>query len=261
MLLTVDIGNTNTVFGGFDGDKLKFVSRINTDKRKMPDEYAIQLKDLLRHYDHHPADFDGAIISSVVPPLHLTLKLAIESLLGCPVLSASPGVKTGLNIKIDSPAILGADLVCGAVAALKKYPLPCIILDMGTATKFSVIDKDGGFLGVSILPGVGISIDALSLKTAQLPHISLENASKVIGTNTIDSMKSGIIFGTASMIDGMIARIKDEMKQDNFTVVATGGIARLIVPYCNSEIILDNNLVLDGLYHIYRKNTTKRQNS
>lgn len=258
MILTIDIGNTNTVFGAYKDDKLLFISRISTDKNKMPDEYSIKINSILKYYKCDPSCFTGAIISSVVPPLLLTIKQAVENLIHCPVLTASPGVKTGLNIKIDNPASLGADLVCGAVAALRKYDLPCILLDMGTATKFSVLDENGCFLGVSILPGLGISLDALSRRTAQLPHISLENANSVIGTNTIDSMKSGIIFGTASMVDGMVDRITDELGLSAPpTVVATGGISPMIIPYCKNNILLDAHLILDGLYAIYQKNTKK----
>lgn len=259
MILAIDIGNTNTVFGAYKNDELVFVSRISTDKNMMPDEYAIKINSILRYYDHLPSEFSGAIISSVVPPLLLNVKYAVEHLLNCPVLTASPGVKNGLNIKIDNPATLGADLVCGAVSALNKYKLPCIIIDLGTATKFSVLNESGVFLGVSIMPGIGISLDALSGKTAQLPHISLENVENVIGTNTIDSMTSGIIFGNASMVDGMIARITSELNLSSPPcVVATGGMSPMIIPYCHSEIIIDSNLILDGLYLIYKKNAPKK---
>lgn len=254
MVLTVDVGNTNTVLGGFDGEELKFVSRIKTDKYKMPDEYAILFQQIISINGFSTKQFDGAIISSVVPPLHSTLKKAISTLLKCRVLTVSPGTKTGLNIRIDNPGILGADLVCSAVAAMNRYPMPCIIVDLGTATKFSVLDKDSYFLGVSIMPGVQISLDALSRNTAQLPHIDFENASVVIGTNSIDSMRSGIVFGTASMIDGMVERLNQEIGQEA-TVVITGGIATNIIPHCKTKMIVNPNLVLYGLNDIYHKNT------
>jgi len=212
----------------------------------MQDEYAIDFRGVLEFHGYSPEMFDGAIISSVVPPLLPTLKKAISSLFNCRVLTVSPGTKTGLNIRIDNPGMLGADLVCGAVAAMGRYKMPCIIVDLGTATKFSVLDKDSYFLGVSILPGVNISLDALSKRTAQLPHIEFEDAHAVIGTNSIDSMRSGIVFGTASMIDGMIERLNEEIGE-KATVVVTGGIASNIVSKCKSEIIVDENLLLYGL--------------
>lgn len=256
MVLTVDVGNTNIVLGAYDeNDTLKFTSRIATEASKMEDQYAIELADILRLYGYNASQFDGAIISSVVPPLSPTLKAAIKKLLKCKVLLVSAGIKTGLNIKIDDPAILGSDLVCAAVASLAKYPTPTIIFDMGTATTISALDRDGAFLGGSILPGVKVSLKALSSSTAQLPHINTEIAGNiVIGKNSIDAMKSGIILGTASMIDGMIDRYKEVLGEDAF-VVATGGLASTIIPHCRREITVDDSLLSEGLYMIYKKNT------
>lgn len=253
MILTVDVGNTNIVLGGFKGNKLLFVSRLQTNKYKMADEYTIQFKSLLDLYGFSPNEFEGAIISSVVPPLLPTLKQSIKQLFKCKVITVSPGTKTGLNIITDNPAILGADLVCGAVGAMARYQMPCIIIDLGTATKFSVMDKNACFLGVSIMPGINISLDALSKRTAQLPHIEFSEAHDVIGTNTVDSMLSGVVFGTASMIDGMIGRIEHELGE-KATVVVTGGLAGNIIPHCKSEIHVDQDLLLYGLLEIYHKN-------
>ncbi len=251
MILAVDIGNTNIVIGGFEQDKLKFVSRISTDKKLMKDQYKVQFNQILQLYGHDKSEFTGAIISSVVPPLLPTVKGAVAELLKCEVTTVSPGTKTGLNIKIDNPAVLGSDLVCAAVGAIKNYEYPCIIVDLGTATKFSAIDKNASFIGASILPGISISLDALSEKTAQLPHINFSDTSVVIGKNTVESMKSGIVFGTASMIDGMIDRFIKEMGE--CSVVATGGFAKSIIPYCSHDIKVDEDLILLGLYEIYRK--------
>ncbi|NMA79975.1 MAG: type III pantothenate kinase [Clostridiales bacterium] len=253
MVFTVDVGNTNIVLGAFDEDDLAFVSRISTDPSKMADQYAIDFADILTLYGYSPRLFDGAIISSVVPPLTPIIKEAVEKLLSCKVYVVSPGIKTGLNIKIDDPAMLGSDLVCAAVSALDKYELPCIIFDLGTSTTTSAIDKDGLFLGGSIYPGVQISLDALSSRTAQLPFISMETVDKVIGTNTIDSMKSGIILGTASLLDGMVLRYSEVLGGEP-TVIATGGLASMIIPHCRCDIIVDNNLMIDGLYRIYKNN-------
>ncbi len=256
MIFTVDVGNTNIVIGAFDNDDtLIFTSRIATESQKTEDQYAIDFKDILGIYGVSPDSFDGAIISTVVPPLVPTLKGAINKLLGCRTLVVSSGIKTGLNIKIDDPAILGSDLVCGAVGAMAKYPLPLIIFDMGTATTISAIDRNGSFLGGTIFPGVKVSLRALSAAAAQLPDINTElNGKSVIGRNSIDSMKSGIVFGTASMVDGMIERYKEELGEDA-TVVVTGGIAPSIIPHCKNKIILDETLLTDGLLLIYKKNS------
>lgn len=254
MIFTVDVGNTNIVLGAFESERLKFTSRVATEASKMEDQYAIEFADILTLYGYKPSHFDGAIISTVVPPLLPVLKRALTKLFKCKVLVVGPGIKTGLNIKIENPAILGSDLVCGAVGALQKYTMPCIIVDLGTATKFTALDKSGALLGGSIMPGVYISLKALSNSTAQLPHINAELiGNNVIGANTIDSMKSGIVLGTASMIDGMIDRYR-EILGENAVVIATGGIAPSIIEHCNHEIITDENLLLDGLYTIYKKN-------
>lgn len=258
MVLTIDVGNTNIVFGGFEGEELSFVSRIQTNKDRMADEYAVQFKAILEFYGYTPELFEGVILSSVVPPLLPTLKQALSRLFNCRILTVSPGTKTGLNIKIDNPAETGADLVCGAIGAISRYSLPCVVVDLGTATKFLVINEKGDFLGGPIMPGVHISLDALSRRTAQLPHIEFDSVDHVIGTNSIDSMKAGSVYGTAAMIDGMIDRIEEELGQ-KVTVIMTGGIAPGIVPYCRREIRYDENLLLYGLKNIYERNT--RQHS
>lgn len=254
MVLTVDVGNTNIVLGAFEGDKLKFTSRVATSAERMEDEYAVIFADILRLYGATADMFDGAIIATVVPPLMPILRAALKKLLPCKILLVSPGIKTGLNIKIEDPGTLGSDLVCGAVAALAKYTMPCIIFDLGTAITISAMDKNGCFLGGTIFPGVKISLKALSSATAQLPHVNTElESGSVIGRNSIDSMKSGIVLGTASMMDGMIDRFMEELGTDA-TVIATGGMAGNIVPHCRREIILDENLLIDGLYIMYKKN-------
>lgn len=254
MILTVDVGNTNIVLGGFEGESLRFVARLQTNKYTMPDEYAVKLDNLIRFYGFTPSQFEGTMLSSVVPPLTATLRLAIGQLLPGRILTVSPGTKTGLDIQIDNPAVLGADLVCGAVAALHRYPLPCVVVDLGTATKFSVLDGKGRLQGVSILAGVRVSLDALCQNTAQLPHIDFSEPGPVIGKNTPDSMRSGVLYGTASMIDGMLGRIEAELGEPLASVVATGGIAESILPYCQHTMSLDPQLVLHGLRIIHEKN-------
>jgi type III pantothenate kinase len=254
MILAVDIGNTNIKIGAWDNQKLVFVSRLMTNTLKTQDEYAVSLLDVLRLNDCNAAQFDGAIISSVGPPLSLPIKSAVKSVLQTNrVYVVSHGLKTGLNIKIENPSVLGADSVASAVAAASKYPLPCIVVSMGTATVISAIDASGAYIGCSVAPGVVISMEALAEKTAQLPHIALDTPCALIGVNTVESMKSGSIYGAACMLDGMARRMKKELG-GTATVVASGGIAQFVIPHCEEEILFDDTLVLEGLKIIYDKN-------
>lgn len=255
MILTVDAGNTNIVLGGFENDKQLFLSRIATQTALMPDEYAVKFSEILSLYGYSASDIEGAAISSVVTPLTPAFKEAVKRLSDCTVVTVGPGIKTGVNIKIDDPAALGADLVCGAVGAMEKYDPPCVIFDLGTATTISAIDRNRFFLGGSIIPGVKVSLKALSSAAAALPDINTELSGNVlIGTNTVDSMKSGSIIGTASMMDGMAIRYKEAVGQDA-AVIATGGLAPVILPYCREKFILDETLLIEGLYSLYKKNS------
>ncbi len=253
MILTVDIGNTNIVLGGFSDDELTFVARIATDVSKTEDEYATKIRSVLALHGVEKTELKGAIISSVVPPLNAVIKKAIEYVYDVTPLLVCPGIKTGINIRCDNPATVGADLICACVAAHHLYGSPSLIIDMGTATKMMVMDKNGAFIGVSIIPGVKIALEALSGGTAQLPQISLEAPPSVLGKNTVDCMRSGVVFGNASMLDGMIDRFNEEMGE-SLPVYATGGLAPNIVAHCKHKIKLDDNLLLKGLYIIYQKN-------
>lgn len=254
MLLAIDVGNTNIVMGTYRNDKLEFTARIRTSTEKTEDEYGVLIRSILRIHHQEPADISGVIISSVVPPLTTIMKKSAALLSpNAKILTVGPGVKTGLNIRIDNPAQLGADLATTAVGALAKYKAPAMVIDLGTATKICVIDSDGYFRGGSIMPGVNIALEALSSRTAQLPAISLEGDVKLIGSNTIDCMRSGIVLGAASMLDGMIERYTREMGEFK-TIVACGGLVRAIVPHCKSNILIDDNLLLDGLLAIYKRN-------
>ncbi len=253
MILAIDIGNTNITLGGYAEQKIQFISRLATDARRTADQYAVELYDVIRISGYSVTDTEGAIISSVVPSVGAAITQAIKKLTGITPLEVGPGVKTGINIKIDNPAQLGADLVAGAAGAIDKYPLPCVIIDMGTATTLSVLDKDGNFLGGVIAAGVGLTLNALTENTALLSAIPITAPKKAIGKNTVECMQSGLIYGTASMIDGMVARIETELNTP-CTVVATGGRAGQIIPHCNHEMQLDDNLLLDGLIKIYQKN-------
>lgn len=257
MILTIDVGNTNTQFGAFDDEeKLVFESRIATNQFRMEDEYAVTLMDILALYGVDAKDISGAILASVVPPVTVQIKPAIEKVCGCRVKTVGPGLKTGLNIKIDEPAALGADLAAVAVGAKEKYPLPAIVIDLGTATKILAVDKSGAFVGGIIAPGVKISAEALAQKTAVLPLIGIsgEPIKSVIGTNTIDCMRSGLLNGTAFMLDGMIESFQKELGE-KCTVIATGGFSGVIKPLCKTDFILDENLILKGLLEIYKKNS------
>lgn len=254
MILAVDIGNTNIVIGCIEQEKVYFVERVSTDISKTELEYVVQFKTLLDLYQIRVEDITGSIIASVVPPLNNIIKSAMEKLLHKLPLIVGPGVKTGLNILMDNPGQLGADLVVNAVAGLKYYGAPNIIIDMGTATTISVVDNKKNYIGGMILPGVKVSLESLVNRTSQLPRIGVEAPKKMIGKNTIDCMKSGIVMGQASCMDGMIERIWEELGYQA-VIIATGGLAGAIIPYCKHKIVYDDELTLKGLNTIYRKNT------
>lgn len=253
MILAIDIGNTNIVLGGFNGETLSFVARIATNVNKTEDEYATKIQSILTLHNVDKSEIDGAIISSVVPPLNSVVKKAINIAYSVTPIMVQPGIKTGIGIHCDNPASVGADLICACVAAHHIYGSPSLIIDMGTATKMMVVDKSGTFCGASIIPGVSIGLKALASGTAQLPQISLEAPRSVVGKNTIDCMRSGVVFGNASLIDGMIDRFIDDVGEP-LKIYATGGLASTIIQHCKHDILLDNDLVLKGLYILYEKN-------
>ena len=253
MILTVDIGNSNIVIGGVRSDEIVFEARIRTEPTKTSDQYCIDLKILLDVYKIKQDEIEGGIIASVVPQVLNSMQTAIKKLTGKTCLVVGPGLKTGLNIKIENPAQTGADLVVGSVAALRSYTSPMIVIDMGTATTMVVLDATGALIGGCICPGVKISMDALTERTALLPGLRLDQPKKAIGRNTIDCMRSGIMMGTASMLDGMIARMEEELGGKT-TVIATGGIAKFIIPLCKEDIIYDKDLLTKGLAVLYNEN-------
>ena len=253
MILAIDIGNTNIVIGCIDKNKTYFVERLRTDSSKTALEYALDLKNVLELYDITREDLEGSIVASVVPPVSTTIRQAIEKVTGQKPLMVGPGVHTGLNIKVDNPASVGADLIVAAVAAVRDYPAPMIIIDMGTATTMTVVDRNGNYIGGVIIPGLQVSLDSLVNRAAQLTKISLDVPKQVIGKNTLECMQSGSLYGTAAMIDGMIDRMETELGYPA-TVVATGGLARFVMPLCKREILLDDGLLLKGLWILYQKN-------
>lgn len=252
MVLTIDIGNTNINLGLFQGDMLQMGVRLATERQKTEDQFAASFFQMFQMHNVEPKEIAGTIISSVVPEITSSVKHAIERLTAKKVLVLSPGVKTGLNILIDNPAQLGADLAAGAVGASAYYALPAFVVDLGTATKIYAIDEKG-FRGCMIAPGVAISLKALTDTSSLLPTISLEPPKKACGTNSIESMQSGVILGTAAMIDGLLDRFATELGAPK-TILSTGGLSAFITPVCRHEITYDSDLVLKGLKKIYDKN-------
>ncbi|MBQ4575977.1 MAG: type III pantothenate kinase [Clostridia bacterium] len=253
MVLTIDIGNTNITFGSFEGETLRFVARIATNASLTEDEYAAKLQQTLTLYGAAVSDIKGAIISSVVPPLNSVMKKAVFFLFGIEPIMVGPGIKTGISIHCDTPSSVGSDLICACVAAHYIYGSPSLIVDMGTATKMMVVNRKGAFVGVSIIPGVHMGMRALAQGTAQLPQVSLETPPAALGKNTVDSIRSGVIFGSAALVDGMIDRINEEAGEQ-LPVYATGGLAPIITAHCRHEMTLDPHLVLKGLNILYTKN-------
>ncbi len=257
MILAIDIGNSNIVIGAIKDNDILFISRLETNHNRLEDEYATYILGILNLHNMNKDSFEGAIISSVVPSLSDVLSNAVNKLTNLTPLILGPGLKTGLNIKTNNPGQLGSDIVANNVAAKSLYDSPVIVIDMGTATTISASDKDGTFLGCAIMPGVTTSLNALTQKAALLQGISFSVPENVIATNTADCMRSGIIYGTASMIDGMVERFLAELKTDA-SVIATGGHAKHIIPYCKKKIDYNPNLLLLGLSLIYNKNTPNK---
>ena len=253
MLLAIDIGNTNIVIGGIRGEEIVFEARIATDRIKTSDQYGAEIKSMLSLFEVKPRDVEDCIISSVVPPVFNSVRTGIVKVTGKAPMVVGPGLKTGLNIRMDNPSQVGSDRIVIAVAALAEYEPPLTLLDLGTATTIEVVGEGSTYLGGCIIPGVRVSLEALTSHTAQLPGISLDRPRRVIGKNTVDCMRSGIMYGTAAMLDGMLDRVEEELGFST-TVVATGGMAQLIVPLCRREIRLEKDLLLKGLNILYQKN-------
>jgi len=256
MLLTINIGNTNIGLAVFDEDKKVFSCGLKTDTACTEDQYAVLMKSVFELNDVDSSAFSGAIISSVVPELTGVIKEAVYKLSGKNPLIVGPGIKSGLNILIDNPAQLGADLVAGAVAAIELYPLPCIVITFETALTFSVIDRKGVFRGAVIAAGLKTSLKALTERAALLHHVGIEAPPSIIGKNTVHSMQAGLTYGTAALLEGVAARIEQELNEPA-TLVATGKHAADIISICSREIILNQDLIFEGLRMIYNKNIKK----
>ena len=259
MLLAIDVGNTNIVVGLYEGKKLLHIWRLATNKERTSDEFGVFFLSMFSNAGIAASEVRDVIISSVAPNIMYSLRHSIRKFFDCRPILIEPGIKTGLNIKIDNPKELGADLIVGAVAAYNQAGGPVIVVDFGTATKLSAVTGKGEFLGVVICPGIQVSADALTSKAAKLPRIQIEKPESVIGTNTIHSMQSGLVFGNVGQIDYLVARIKDEMAdrgidRNKIKVIATGGLARLIVEGTSEIDEVNGLLTLEGLRLIYEKN-------
>ena len=253
MLLAIDIGNTNLVIGCIDDDRIVFKARIATDRTRTSDQYGVEIKNMIEAFGVKISQISDCIISSVVPPVFNSVRTGVIKVIGKQPLVVGPGLKTGLDIHMDVPSQVGSDRIVIAVAALAEYQAPLILLDMGTATTIEVVEPENRYMGGIIFPGVKISLDALTSRAAQLPGISLDKPKRVVGKNTVDSMRSGMLYGTAAMIDGLIDRIEEELGHSS-TLIATGGMAQFVTPLCKRKIILEKDLLLKGLNIIYKKN-------
>lgn len=254
MVLTVDIGNTNITIGVFNKNDLLFTARLATDRKRTEDQYAVELLNIFKLRNADISEFSGAIISSVVPELTDVLKAAVASVTDKDPMILRNDIGSGLKVINNINGQIGADIAAVAVAAINKYPLPCFVLDLGTATKIILLDENGMFMGCTISPGVGISLYALASRTSQLPTINLETPDSSIGTNTIDCMKSGLVYGTAAMLDGLTERMEKDFGQKVASIIATGGLSKEIIKNCNKTVIYDENLILHGLKVIYDNN-------
>lgn len=251
MLLALDIGNTHITIGTYSDNKLLCVCRLSSDRFRTEDQYAVEIRDILDINGININNINHAVIGSVVPSLTLILKRSIKKLTNINPLDISSIQNPGINIKLKDPSLIGSDLLAGCVAAVNLFPLPAIIFDLGTATTICVVDSSKNMLGGVITPGPLISLEALTSRSALLSSISLQAPKFTIGKTNEDCMRSGLVFGTACMIDGMCDRIETEIK-NKCTIIATGGLAKDIIPYCKRDIILSDNLILEGLKILYQ---------
>ena len=257
MFLAVDVGNTQTVIGVLSGQRVLQQWRLSSGRERTRDEFAILLRGLLAPTDYGAGDFEGAAMSSVVPPVAKALQSALEDLVGTRVLVVGPGIRTGMAIKIDNPREVGADRVVNSVAARELYGAPSVVVDFGTATTFDMVDGQGDYIGGAIAPGLEVSMEALVSATAALRRVDLVPPRSVVGKSTVEAIQSGLLYGYASLVDGMLGRILDEcgsLPGETTSVVATGGIAPVIVPHCSLVSTVDETLTLDGLRLIWERN-------
>ena len=259
MLLAIDVGNSTISAGLFDRKReLKFLASIDTDSRKTADQISIDLMNLFALYRYDLKDVTGAIFSSVVPALTPRLREALRKMCECQIMEVGPGLKSGVRIRMDNPAQLGGELLCAIVGALQRCTPPCVVVNFDTATTLLAVDSTGALVGGSILPGPQCSLSALVRNTAQLPQVELEaRPRRLLGANTADCLHSGIVYGTAAMLDGMVAQIRAALGAPDAPVVATGTLPDSVRTACATDIVYRETLVLEGLYWIWKKNTRK----
>lgn len=258
MLLAIDIGNTNITIGCIENDKIVCEARIATDKTRTSDQYGVEIKNMLEAFGCRIDAIDDCIIASVVPPVFNAVRSGVYKVIQKKPMVVGHGLKTGLDIRLEHPAQVGSDRIVIAVAALAKRQAPLILIDMGTATTVEVIEPKNRYLGGVIMPGTRISLDALTSRTAQLPGINLDKPGNIIARNTVDAMRSGIMYGAAAMLDGVIDRMEEELGHKS-TIIATGGIAPYIISLCRHKITLERDLLLHGLNVIYKLNKPSNQ--
>ncbi|MBQ0075184.1 MAG: type III pantothenate kinase [Prevotella sp.] len=252
--LAVDMGNSSLAVGIMNDNGVAYASRIKTDRQKTEMHYLLQFRQILSEFKIDASDINGSILSSVVPELNFSVLQAMKWLTGKNVMMlGNDDVNPQLEIDITDPSSLGKDRIADCVGAIENYPAPMMIIDMGTATTVNIINDEKKYIGGMIIPGVKISLNALSKSASQLPRVPIEAPRSIVGRNTTECMKSGVIYGFASMIDGLIDRMSDELGFKP-TVVITGGNSRFIIPYCKHEFIYDEFLLLKGMYYIYKRN-------
>ena len=253
MIFVIDVGNTNTVIGVYEGDVLKYHWRVETNRNKTDDEYGMIIKSLIQHEGLSFDQFDGIIISTVVPPIMFALEGMCKKYFGIKPLVVGPGIKTGLDIKYENPREVGADRIVNAVAGIHEYGSPLIIVDFGTATTYCYINEDKQYMGGAIAPGIGISTEALYTRASKLPRIEITRPESIIGKNTVAAMQSGILYGYVGQVEGIVARIKAQSNVEPL-VIATGGLAPLIASESTAIDIVEPFLTLKGLQLIYKRN-------
>ncbi len=257
MLLAIDIGNTNVTVGVFDGDDLRATFRLSTDTRKMPDEYALAVNQLLPLRGLSLADIDAVAICSVVPPLTPSFTQLARDYFGVEPLEVGSGARTGISVRYDSPRDVGADRIVDAAAAFSIYGGPVIVVDVGTATVFDAVSESGDYLGGAIAPGISIAADSLFHTTAMLRRVELAPPPAAIGRNTVHALQAGLVFGYAELVKGMVARFKNELGAHS-NVVATGGLADVVAAESAVFDAIDPNLTLTGLRIVYELNNDGR---